>query len=757
MEFRVGREQIPPAGISRTGLRPLSVTKSGLVFRSPLVRALSDASETRLVLVDAPVGYGKSTLLSQWHAEEDGRRLFAWVSLHARDSDPGHLVARLLESLRLHLPGFGSTVEAALEIPGSSLAEAVLPRLLDELAAVPQRLVIVLDDYHLLRGRKVHDLMERFVDGIPPNVQIAIATRSDPPLPLGRLRAAGATMELRAADLRFDLEEARALLESSGIALEPDDIAKLVEGTEGWPAGIYLSTLSLRVEPDPSGFVQRFAGTHRHVADYLSEEVLRRQPEATLKFLRRSSILDRMCASLCDALLDADDSWRMIEELEHSNLFVVALDDNREWYRYHQLFGQMLRAELVRTEPELAPELHRRASDWYEKENRPEEAIHYAVAAGDDHRSAELIARHWVDRFNAGRLETVRRWLDDLGTDAVASQPTAALTAGWVAGLSGQPELMERWLAVAERGTEDGPLPDGTASFESGVATVRGLLGYLGLEARRASLARAFELEPDGSPWRPFLLWGLGHVALLSGEAAEAKEHLAQALRVASPRQVILAILALAELAIAETEFGNFDEAMILVRRAMAIVDDRGLSKDSRSSGVALALGVVLVAKGQVGAGHESMERALELRRSSGRLSPWPTLEVLTALAPVRFMLGDGPGARVLLAEARTMLADLDDVGELTRRVEESERLMRRADRQAGFGETLTDREAAILRLLPTELSLREIGEQLFLSVNTVKTHTRAIYRKLGVSSRAKAVERAGALKLLEPGKPPAS
>jgi len=722
---------------------------SGWVARRHLVRALKDASVKRLVLLNAPVGYGKSTLLTQWREAEEGRRSFAWLSLTKLDSDPTHLLGHLVAVLRQFAPGFGATVEPALEVPGAAPSEGVLPRMLDDLTALPP-FVLVLDDYHYLRGRNVHGLMGRLLAGLPPSGQLAIATRADPPLPLGRLRAAGAMFEIRADALRFSEEEAHRLLTFSRIALDPADLSTLVERTEGWPAGIYLAALSLRTEQDPSGFVRRFAGTHRHVADYLSEEVLRRQPGATRRFLTRTSILGRMCAGLCDAVMDGGESQAMLERLEHSNLFVVPLDDDRRWYRYHQLFAQMLRAELARKQPELAPALHRRASVWFDAEGWHEEAVAHALAGRDAARSAELVARYWLDMFNIGRLRTVREWLDDMGDEAIAAQPAAALTAAWVAGLIGEPEAVERWLATAQLGTHNGPLPDGTASLESGAAIVRGVLGYSGLEARRANLARALDLEPSASPWRPFLLWGQGHVALLSGDPERARALFLDVLRLADERrQAVLTIIALAELSLAETHLGNTDAATIHARRAEMIVNERGLTADPRSSSVWLALGSVLVANGELRPGHEAMERALRLRRGGPGLSPWPTLEVLLALAPVRFTLGDADGAAGLLAEVRVILADLPDAGNLGRRLEEIRRQLEVPGRELAFGEALTDRELAILKLLPSQLSQRAIAAELFVSLNTVKSHSRAIYRKLGASSREEAIERARELALI--------
>jgi LuxR family transcriptional regulator, maltose regulon positive regulatory protein len=721
---------------------------SGWVARRRLVQALENASDKRLILVDAPVGYGKSTLLTQWREAEKHRRSLAWLDLTEQDSDPTHLLSHLVAAVRLVLPGFGATLDAALEVPGTGPSEGVLQRILDDLTALAP-FVLVLDDYYHLRGRNVHGLMGRLAAGLPSTGQLVIATRADPPLPLARLRATGAMFEVRADALRFTEEEARELLVRSRVALETAELSTLVARTEGWPAGIYLAALSLRTEQDPSGFVRRFTGTHRHVADYLSEEVLRRQPPAMRRFLTRTSILGRMCAALCDAVMDGHESQAMLERLEQSNLFVVPLDDERKWYRYHQLFAQMLRAELARKEPGLATDLHRKATTWFEAAGWREAAVAHALAASDAPRVADLVARYWLDLFNTGRLRTVRGWLDQMGDEVILAHPAVALTAGWVAGLLGEPEAMERWLVTVERAADDGPLPDGTASLESGVAIIRGLLGYSGLHARHANLARALALEPITSPWRPWLLWGLGHVALLSGHPTDANQLFSDVLRVADPRQIVLTMVTFAELAIAETDIGDTEAALTHARQAATIANERGLTSDSRSSSVWLALGYVEAAQGDVWAGREAMERALRSRRGAPGLSPWPTLEVLLALAPVRSALGDPDGAAGLLVEARDMLADLPDAGVMGRRLKEAERRLAGPARELAFGEVLTDRELAVLHLLPSRLTQREIGGQLFLSLNTVKSHSRAIYRKLGVSSREQAVERAKKLSLI--------
>jgi LuxR family maltose regulon positive regulatory protein len=607
----------------------------------------------------------------------------------------------------------------------------------------------VLDDYHRLPGGRSRDLVGGLVMGVPATTQVALATRADPQLPLGRLRATGSMSEIRAADLRFDETEANRLLEASGVSLSAAEVTSLVERTEGWPAGLYLAALSLRSEPDPSAFVARFAGTHRHVADYLSEEVLQREPDETRAFLVRSSVLDRMCGTLCDTALETTGSQEILEELEHSNLFVVPLDDERTWYRYHHLFGEMLRAELARTDPGLATRIRTAASGWFEAQGLHEDAIRHAISAGDEALAGDLIARHWPSLFGAGRLETVRQWLRALGDDAIEAHPAAALTAAWMAALEGEPEAMERWLLAVEQHTGGGDPLDGQSSLEAGVATVRGLFGYRGLSARHRDLVRARELEPRSSPWSPLLLWGLGHVALLSGDLPAARRRLEDALSITSPQDAISRIIVLSYLSIVETELGRPDTGVELARRAETVARESGLAADPRGSGIPLAIGLAAAATGDLVTAQDAIERALVMRRSAGRLSPWATLDVLLALAPIRFMRGDTPGAEELLDEARALLAELEDAGDLPRRLEETDRLLRRSGRVSGFGETLTDREIAVLRLMPSNLSLREIGEQLYLSLNTVKTHSRAIYRKLGVTSRSGAVERARDLQLL--------
>jgi LuxR family transcriptional regulator, maltose regulon positive regulatory protein len=730
-------------------LRPPPRRSDSWIRRDRLLARLDSARDRELVLVDAPVGYGKTVLLADWAGSEAHQRKVAWLSLDPLDSDSSRFLAHLVAAIRRAFPGFGEGVVTALGGPDPR-GPSLLSGLINELSELPDPLLLVLDDYHAVRGATVHETMARLLEQLPPTVELAIATRSDPALPLGRLRAAGQVLELRAADLAFDEADVEALLSASGVNLPPSVVRELVERLEGWPAGTYLAAVSLRDEENPEDFVHRFTGSHRHIADYLTEEVLRRQPEGMRNFLARTSIFHRFSAEVCDAVLERTDSRVLLDHLEQWNLFLVGLDDHREWYRYHHLFHELLAADLTRREPTAGAVLHHRAGLWFASHGLVEEAIDHMLEAGDRSLAGSLITRHWRTFVNSGRTETVRAWIVALGEDAIKADPVVALTAAWIAALEGEPDQLPELLAAAERGSFEGPLPDGTASLESGVALIRGIFGFDGFHQMGASLRRAAELESrPGSPWMGYVLLGLGVMALLSGSPEEARARFREGLNVSPHNEPIARLALLSELSLAEGELGNPDEALRLAEQARLIGEEAGLSEDPRSSFALMAMGQALKERGELGAAAFQLERAVSLRMSSKSMSPWVTIQALLTLAPLKFALTDREGARRLLDQARTMLSRFEDGDEVGRRIEKIERAIRASPHRLDFGQTLTERELAVLSLLPTRLSQREIGRELFLSLNTVKSHTRAIYRKLGVASRKEAVERAGDFGLL--------
>ena len=350
----------PPAA-SVAGSRPvLAGTKlhippvrAGAMRRVGLVGTLVN-SHSRLTLVGAPAGSGKTSLLTDWHSDPREQRPFAWISLDSADNDPVRFWDGIIAALRTVDPALGADAESALHSPGTTVAEHVLPRLINELSDREESLVLALDDYHVIENAQIHPQVEAFIDRLPMNVHLAIATRSDPAFPLGRLRARAQLTEIRAGDLRFDTAEAETFLNDVlGLDLDRDDVARLQDRTEGWVAGLQLAGLSLRDRDDRSDFIASFAGNDRQIVDYLGFEVLDHQPSSVRDFLLRTSILDRLSAPLCDAVTDRQDAAAVLEQLERANLFVVALDSKREWYRYNHLFGDLLRHELGRALPEL--------------------------------------------------------------------------------------------------------------------------------------------------------------------------------------------------------------------------------------------------------------------------------------------------------------------------------------------------------------------------------------------------------------------
>jgi LuxR family maltose regulon positive regulatory protein len=706
------------------------------------------SADKSIALIDAPVGYGKTTLVAQW--KEVDPRPFAWVTLDRLDNDPNHFWSYVLEALRRIEPAISDWSDA---VPASkqTLQHVFLPRLLSELSRSSNQIVLVLDDYHHIKNVHCHELTILFLDNLPPTTQVVVSSRADPPLLVGRRRVEGSLHEVRAADLRFFHSEADTLLtQVLGRKLTGKQIRKLLDKTEGWPAGLYLAAVSLRNHTDPDKLIEEFTGSARHISDYLSNEILSRLPENVRRFLLRTSILNRFSAPLCDEVLGSNESAAIIDDLERSNLLIVPLDDHREWYRYHQLFGDLLRSELNRTHGTTVPELHRRASNWFKETKLVSQAVHHAIEAGDRRATRELISANWYSYLNAGRLETVRSWLSAVGEEEISTDPVLSLTAVWCSALVGDIDEAKRWLAAARIGTLDGPLPDGAQSLDSGIALVTSMFGLEGVSVATADARRALKLEPDPGHWRSVALAALGCYSYISGDLETAQATLEEAIAPNHLNQPVLEIVARCELALVSADYGDKKRAIELAQEARQMTEQHGLSGLPQSSLVYLALGRISADEGNLHEAREMLETALRTRSQLPGLSPWATLQVLLELAPVRFSQGDQGGARELLKEAQIILTANPDAGTLPDQLQRLERsLGRSSQRPAIFGDSLTDRELAVLRLLPSELTHRAIAGELFVSLNTVKSHVRAIYRKMNVTSRDGAVEKARELELI--------
>ena len=725
------------------------------VSRPSLVAELRDGSRARLILVSAPAGAGKTTVLASWRADPAEERPFAWLSLDSRDNDPVRFWNYVLAAVRTVAPDAGAGVDDALRSAGGDVTELALPLLVNALTLLPGPIVLVLDDYHVISSADVHQSVAFLIDHLPRTVQVALAGRSDPPLGLARLRASAELLEIRAPDLGLSTGEATALLNGSlGLGLAPEQVRILRERTEGWAAGLQLVGLSLRGREDRGRYIASFAGDDRQIVDYLVAEVLGRQSPAVQDFLLRTSIAQRLTGPLCDALLDTTNSARQLVELERANLFTIPLDERRQWYRYHHLFGDLLAHELSLALPDEVTALHRRAYEWHLREGLVAEAIAHAIAAGDYHEAAELIAANWLDFVNGGELATVEAWTRGLPDKAI--DPRMCLARAWMLLVLGRPGEVEAEVRAAERGVLPGPLADGSSSVESSAAMVRTsarlMLGDVGAAAQSA--AAALELEPDpAAPWRPQVTNALGMTAFWSGAAEEAEAAFSETVSAGEPAGFYGAVIyALGYLAVISAQRAKLAEAGRRVSMARALAKRQALGEHWFTVMIDYAAGELARARGDLQVARAEVERGLGIARRWGL-----RLDIaygLLALSRIALAAGGAAEARELRARAQRQLVACPDPGFLRgwARAEDA------ADPESvppadGFDE-LSERELAVLRLLSSRLSLREIGNELYVSLNTIKTHTRNVYAKLRVGSRQQAVVRARELGLL--GRPKA-
>ena len=425
--------------------------------RPRLSERLSRGAESALTLVSAPAGFGKTTLLAEWLAVAAAdERSVAWLSLDQRDNDPALFWTYLVAALNTGVPGVGSGALSVLQ-PPQPPNEAGLVALLNDLDAISNDVVLVLDDYHVIDARDVQDGMAFLLEHLPPQIHLVIASRTDPPLPLARLRGRGELAEIRAADLRFTPGEAAAYLnEVMGLGLTAADVAALEGRTEGWIAALQLAALSMQGREDVTAFIDGFAGDDRYIVDFLAEEVFQRQPEHVQHFLLQTSILDRLSGPLCDAVTGQDGGKAKLAALERGNLLLVPLDDRRQWYRYHQLFADVLHARLRDEQPDDVPDLHRRASGWHEQNGEPSEAIRHALAAGDFGRAADLVELAIPAMLRIRQEVAVLGWLELLPDEVVRVRPVlsvgfagALLAVGEYEGVEARLRDAERWLGGA--------------------------------------------------------------------------------------------------------------------------------------------------------------------------------------------------------------------------------------------------------------------------------------------------------------------
>jgi LuxR family maltose regulon positive regulatory protein len=721
--------------------------RSALVRRTRLIELLSASGHAKLALVQAPVGSGKTTLLADWLSAAEETRPCAWLSLDRGDNDPVRFLDGLIAALRTVVPDAGAQARTHLGGP-AGLTRVILPLLINDLVAHPKRLVLVLDDYHVIADPRVHEVVTFLLEHQPGTLQLAVATRSEPPFPLGRLRVRDELVEVRADELRFTDHEADSLLNHTlGLGLEPADVARLQQRTEGWAAGLRLAALSLSERQDRRAFIASFAGDDRPVVDYLGFEVLDGRPDDVREFLLETSILERLCGSLCDHVTRRAGSATRLDELERAGLLLLPLDNKREWYRYHHLFSELLRHELMRTRPQLVSTLHRRAAAWFREAGSIGAAVRHAIAGGDVAGAADLITEHWYAYLQRGRIATVAGWLDALGDDVVRTEASLCLTKAWIAVNTGRLDDVAAWTTAAERAGTDG------AVLESGVASLLEVHRYMDGDVERAVQAGRRSVERGETPWRPVGCPVLGIALFWSGRPGEAAAELESAADTARAAGNHLAVIhASGGLAAIRAEEGELAVADAVAVAALSLAERRGLSEHWATTLARVVHARALEQSGRIAEAAEEMARGVEL--SERGVATVEIAYARLAQAESHQVRGDPAAAAEAARHARAVIERCAAPGILRELLARTERRLHRGSRvRTGDGATgvedLTKRELGVLRLLPGELSQREIGDALFVSLNTVKSHARSIYRKLNVETRDDAVARARTLGLL--------
>jgi LuxR family maltose regulon positive regulatory protein len=694
--------------------------RSDLVPRTRLIERLLSGAGRKLALVSAPAGFGKTTLISQWLATVDIPA--AWLQLDDGDNDPTVFWSYVLAAIATVYPQVGS---GTLPQPPADQPAALETFLIELLNRVTEPLLLILDDYHAITSPQVSQSLSFFLDSLPPQLQLVLASRADPPWPLGRLRARGEILEVRTDDLRFSPEEAVSFLnDTMKLGLSNEEITALDSRTEGWIAGLKLAALSLQGRDDIHSFITAFSGSHRFILDYLVEEVLDRQPEHIREFLLKTSVLERLSAPLCNAVLEVrdwkleDGNWRledgaspthaMLEYLESANLFLIPLDDERRWYRYHHLFADLLHSQLQRSAPELIPLLLKRASEWYEQNELIVDAASYALLSGDAERVARLIAGHIPSLMEHSRLDSLLGQIRALPDTDVRSQPWLSVAQAWIETFAGRASTVESLLDQVEQvlvNREDSPerqhlhgyvkaisavsiwtqggaeectqlarqalelLPADDLSMRGQTAMVMALSLYRSadMDAADAAFAEAVEISQEMDPGHTsvMILCNLGAMQRLHGRLRDARDTYLEALRMAEEyarqagRRLPVSGYAHGYLALMLCEWNDLDAALTQARKGVELYDPWG--EPTLSSGGYMALGQVLLSAGRL---DEALETAHKSKQAANRVSHSYATRADPLIVLIQLKQGDLAAASRWAAEQKDQLSDYTDVFE---------------------------------------------------------------------------------------------
>src|SRR5262245_9271958 len=708
-----------------------------LVPRARVVERLRDSSPARAVLLRAPAGYSKTTCLAEWAALEE--RPVAWIRADPRHNDPGLLIRSIVEAVGEIVP-VASDVLAPLAAPKPSIGTVVLTRLGRSLGRDGRPLLLVIDDVHAITSAEALEVLEGVLEHLPPESQVALASRTEPALPLGRMRAHRQLVELNQAELAMTVGESGALMAKLGLELSTAQLDALHRHTEGWPAALYLAGLSLADERDLDAAVERFAGDDRIMVDYLRDEFLSALKPDSLEFLMRTSLLDEFSGPLCDAVLERSGSGQLLRELSRSNSMIISLDRTDDRYRYHQLFAEMLQAELRRRDPTADAGIHARASRWYADRSDSDRAIDHAIAAGELDRAAELIWFAFPEFSGRGRIATIEHWLDRIGEDEIAHSSKLSLANAHRYLATGRGDRGAHWARVAA--VADGVAQAGS-DIEADLLLLEATVAVRGVVQMGKDAARASELFPSESPWQTPCHLYRGVASQLTGHRDRAVPLLQEAVRRGAVVSPVIQTLALAQLCLIALQDGQQATAHRLIAQAHAQASRCGLEDYPSISLVYAVSAAVSTEEGQVERAQADFADAKRLLSSLAEFPPWYEVEARLVMVWACARLDEVAAGRVLLEEAGALIERAPDAAILSEWLQDAQAALGASSAKLGRESTLTNAELRTLQYLPSHLSFREIAERIYVSPNTVKTQAQAAYRKLDASSRAEAVAKA--------------
>ena len=636
-------------------------TRTNLVSRPHLVERLNAGLDKKLTLIAAPAGFGKTTLLSEWIPQSP--RCVTWFSIDDGDSNPIKFWAYFISSLQTLHTDLGGTALALLQSLQPAPITSILTILINDITAFENEFAIVLDDYHLIDSQTVHEGLTFLIDHMPGNMHLVITTRVDPPLPLARLRVRDKLTELRANDLRFNIDEATMFLNRvMGLQLSAEEVAALDERVEGWIAGLQIAALSMQGRDDTPGFIQAFSGSHRHILGYLAEEVLNRQPKEELNFLLQTSILDRLCGSLCDAITGESGGETILENLEHANLFITTLDNEGRWYRYHHLFAEVLRIRLQKNQPDLVPELNRRASTWFEQEGLWVESVNHALSAFDHERAVRVIEKIGMQATLQGQAVTVFNWLNVLPETDLHSNPRLSVLYAWLLLSFADFENAKIYLDIADKALQIQPSKRASTELKN----TRGEI--LATKALQALFRHGFDqaqliawaeqalqdLHPDNTPFRGTATGVLGTAYRNQRDWDRAEQAFAQGAAIDRATQnVMLAFAATMQQTLIQRARGNLNLAIATGRQALDWATEKGVESSPFSSGVYSSLADLFRERNEL----EEAERFAHLgvTRSTQTGNPHQHIASILILARVKQTKGSFEDALELILQAQEL------------------------------------------------------------------------------------------------------